>query len=649
MIKLYTTLFSICILISTSCSKESVASSEPDKKPLTPDPDVPENTATTPCDFDFSAVVDNQTIVIDCILDLKGKKVNLPKNVTLEFDKGDIINGTLNFADKGKIDGRLLSSKLTLEGDVTLISPTFKFYAVRWDITEGKTTTDIALKNTDILEKTMFFTKKIGATTFLINKLDAFFEVTKVTSGTTNQNFYPSLEAVNIPSDFHLKMSDNTHLRIFPGAEGKEGGTILAVRDVSNVTISGGTLHGDRDDRIYSPSDEGLEGSHLFHVHSGKNITVDGINFYDGSSGSITIYSFGFSFNPNYNPTTNVTIKNCTFKNSRRMAIALTDGRDIVIEGNTFINTGLPSTNSDGGEVGYAINIEPDRYRDDNGVLKERQKVFNTLIKGNTESGSRGGFVTLTIGQDLTVEDNTIGTRVVYSFVSGSKVINNKFKAIGKAKDSWAIFAAGTGVTVFNNEISGNTIEGYSLGIVTGSNEAYVHHNTIKDCGSGIQLSKAFKARIHNNIIEARSNGLQATNTHANDISIKDNTITSNSFHVYFAQLNHKKEHQNYNIILDGNTFLNTRQVTLSNSSGISFKNNTVTGGIGVGNVSNVSVIGNTIKPVESDGIRLYGTHTNVSVTNNNVSEPTGATRFVCINNQSTTPNGITETSNTCN
>ncbi|GAA3612572.1 hypothetical protein GCM10022396_32180 [Flavivirga amylovorans] len=632
--------------MAMSCSKDD--SDEPTKDIIK---DTPPNVITTPCGFDLSNVAANSTIKIDCLLDLKDKTVTLPENIIIEFAGGDIINGALNFSSGGKIDGNLLSSKLKLEGDVKLIDPTFKFYAVRWGIVEGETTSDIALKNNDILEGIMFFTQKLGATTFNIDKLDAYFEVTKVTSTTTNANWYPSQEAINIPSDFNLVMTDNTHLRVFPAQLGvsREGATLLAIRHESNVTVKGGILHGDRELRQYS-EDDGQEGSHLFHIHSGKNVTLDGIQFIEGSVGSITIYSTGFSFNPNYEPTTGVVIKNCEFVRSRRMAISLTDGRDVLIEGNTFIDTGLPTPNSKGGEVGYAINIEPTRFRDENGELKEWQRVFDVLIKGNTETGSRGGFVTLTIGQGLTVENNDIGTRVVYSFVSGSKVINNRFKATGKATESWAIFAAGDGETVFDNEIGGNTIEGYSLGIVVGSNDAFVHDNEIKDCGAGIQISKAFEARIHNNTINVSGNGIQATNTHSDAIEIKGNEVTtSGNFNIYLANLNIEEAHKDYKIVLDGNKLLSTKNVTISNARGITFKNNEVNGGIGVGDVFDVEVSANTIKPNESDGIRTFGTNASFSVLNNIITEPTGAARYECINNDADNPDSTVMTGNTCN
>ncbi|WP_159090574.1 right-handed parallel beta-helix repeat-containing protein [Aquimarina aquimarini] len=644
-------LFLVFIVFIISCSKDSFDDTTTDNEEGVIS-DTPENSITTPCDFDISNLTADTTITIDCLLDLNGATVTLPANVNFEFAGGDIVNGKLIFSN-GTIDGRLLSSKLEIEGDVSLASPIFKFYAVRWDIVEGrsKTTSEVALKNTEILEKVFFFTKKLGASTFKIDKLDAFFEVTKTTSTAINANWYPTLEAVNIPSNFTLEMTDNTHLRIFPGDKhNRNGGAILAVRDAENITVTGGNLYGDRDQRVFSPDDNGLEGSHLFYIHSGRNIIVDGVNFQDGSSGTFAIFSFGFSYNPDYNPTKNVTIRNCVIKNSRRMAIALVDGRDITIENNTFIDAGQPSENTDGGEVGYAINIEPERFRDENGVLKERQRVFNVSIKGNKESGSRGGFLTLTIGQDITVENNEIGTRVVYSLVSGVKIINNKFKAIGTATDSWGIFAAGSGETVFNNEIAHNTIEGYSAGIIVGSYDAYIHDNAITNCGAGIQLSKATKARIHSNTITVEKNGIQATNTNNNDIEIQNNTITSASgFLVYFAQMNNQAAHENQKVIFDTNKFIGSRAITFSNSNGITFRNNEVDGGLEVGNTKHIDISSNIIRPGDRSGIRLFDTHLDTKITNNTIYQPTGGTRYSCIDNNSTTPSEVTTSGNTCN
>ncbi|TCI92234.1 NosD domain-containing protein [Tenacibaculum sp. M341] len=635
----------LAILGMMSCSKETTFSIGNDN---TQD-EAP--TIILPCNFDAIDIKENATLEIDCSLDLKGETVSLPNNVNFNFNGGEITNGTLIF-NGGTIAGELLNHTIDLEGDVQLQNTTFNFLTSKWDIVEGTTDSDTALENTAKLEKLFFFTKKLGADTFKINELDAFFEVTRVTSTTSNQNYYPSLEAVNLPSDFNLIMTSNTHLRIFPGGNyNKNSGAILAVRDAENITITGGNFYGDRNERIFSPDDTGTEGSHLIHIHSGRNIVVNGGNFQNGSSGTFAIYSFGFAFNPDYNPTENVTIKNCTIKNSRRMAIALVDGRNVTIENNTFIDTGQPNANTDGGEVGYAINIEPERFRDTNGDLQEYQRVFDVLIKNNTESGSRGGFLTITIGQDITVKGNDIGSRVVSSFVSGAKILDNNFKAVGSAQDSWAMFIAGSGETVFNNEIANNSIQGYSAGIIVGSIDAYVHHNNIKDCGAGIQLSQAKDARIHNNMIDVTKNGIQSTNTYCDNVEIKENTVTTTgNFNLYVANMNNLDDDKDKQMIIEANDFKNDKGIIFSRASGITFHKNSMTGGISFTNVDNSKMTENTIIPNESHGIKLDNVLNDVIVTDNIISIPTGTTgNYRCLYSDDAVLNNVTISNNSCN
>ena len=55
------------------------------------------------------------------------------------------------------------------------------------------------------------------------------------------------------------------------------------------------------------------DGSHLLTIRSGSNVILDGIKFTMGSIGGLNINSQGFSFNPDYDPTKNVTVKNCVF------------------------------------------------------------------------------------------------------------------------------------------------------------------------------------------------------------------------------------------------------------------------------------------------------------------------------------------------
>ncbi len=655
---LKTMLFVLIFMMSiTSCNKEElfnepvvVVDEDPTDtdEPDTDDDDDNDIDATLPCDFTLDNVQPNSTIIINCILDLDGKTVDLPANVIIEYEGGDIINGTLNFDTNGIIDGNILNSTLTISGsNPQLKDPTFNFDPKRWGIVEGVTTSDIAWDNNKILQSAMFKAKELGVTTFKIDEIDAYFEGARHEPGT---NWYPTRQAVNIPSDFNLVMTDNTHLRIQPAtAQSQEldNGAIFAIRDEDNITVTGGNLHGDRKVRYFSPNNDGLEGAHLFYIESGRNVTLDGIKFIDGSKGGLNINSIRATFEPEYNPSRYIKVLNCEFINIRRMSVALTDGRDILFEGNTFTNTAQPGPNSSGGEVGYAMNMEATRVRDANGTLIEREKVTDIIIRGNKETGSRGGSISVHIGQNVTIEDNDFETPVTYTYANGTKIINNRFKGKG-ASSNYAIFATGDGDTVYNNEIAGNVIEDYSTGMILSSYDLDVHDNVVSGVEFGALLGKMKNSEFYNNDITATSFGIIVGNSWLDKVEIKGNTISAGSENMKFSNSNNKPEHANYTFSVTDNICKTNKKVSFYLVNGITFSKNEVAG-IQISGSTNLTIKENIIKPTDFDGIRLYNDHSNISLLNNTIYEPTGADRFMCINNSSQNPEEITDTGNTCN
>ena len=113
--------FVFIVIVIYSCSKDTEQQEENNTGSETPESPV---TATEECLISDFNIQENSTITVDCLLDLEGQTIEVPNNVTFEFDGGDVFNGTLNFVSSGKIDGELLSSALTLEGDVQLTSDT---------------------------------------------------------------------------------------------------------------------------------------------------------------------------------------------------------------------------------------------------------------------------------------------------------------------------------------------------------------------------------------------------------------------------------------------------------------------------------------------------------------------------------------------
>jgi hypothetical protein len=605
----------------------------------------------TPCDYGPEIFAANQRYEIDCTMDLGGATAAVPESVALVYAGGQIIDGTLDFAADGRIDGDLLHQHLEVAGDVALIEPVFEFHPERWDLVQGTTDSDRALANTLALEALFFRIQELGGTEFRIGAFDCYFEVTRITPPHT-LNFYPTQEAVNLPSNFTLRMSDDTHLRIFParGAGDPENGAILSVTDVHDVMIFGGHLHGDRDERIYTPEDVGLEGSHLLYVNAAHRVTLDGIEFLNGSKGSLNIAAHSFVFSDDYDPASHIVVRNCAFTNSRRMAMSITNVHDLLIENNTFTNTANPSEHSDGGEVGWAINIEATRRRDEAGVLIEYERAIDIDIRGNREVGSRGGFVTVSIGQNVTIEDNDIDGRVALSLTNGSRVIHNRFTAVTpESAEQQAILIGGEGETVFDNEIYGNTISGYALAIVVGGPRSETYDNTILDGQAGIQIGGATDSVVRDNTIVVERYGIQIGNTSAGNIRIERNDVTAEGRHVSVSHVNQDETDEAFGpITIDDNLFHGDVMAVLSAAANVAFTNNVLGGGIQISNTTDTLVSGNDVTPNESDGIRIFERNVRLSVTDNTVSEPTGADRFVCLNNNDDTPDAVELSGNTC-
>ncbi len=623
---------------------------DPDPDPEPDDNGEPVGTLAineTACDYGAELFSEGITYTIGCTLDLNNQTVDLPNGIILEYDGGQIINGTLNFSGSGKIDGKLLNKDLELTGNASLIETTFDLFPERWELVQGTTTSDLALQNNTNLENLFEYTKSLGATTFRIDEFDAYFEITKVTSTTTNQNFYPSLEAINIPSDFNLVMTNNTHLRTFPNNAGS--GVLLGFREVSNSSVTGGILYGDRDEHDYSGESPGEGGTHLMVVRGANNIVIDGVTLKNGSKGGLYMNAVGFTFNPDYVPSTDITIKNCLFDSNRRMSLALTDGDNVLIENNRFINTANETANSDGGVVGFAINLEGVRKRNDNGDLVFYERVRNITLRGNTERGSRVGGFNIFTGENIVIENNDIETNVSWSFASDSKVRYNKFTASNDPERP-AILAGGEGETVFNNEIYGNEIKGYNLGITAYHGKLKIYDNDFEEVKTGITLFDVTDVDITENRFNStitNSRGIYFQITQADDVMISGNEINVEGNHIRIIDLNQQPENANNQVIIENNKLISSAIVQLSKTSGVIFRGNESSGRIQMSGSSNVEISNNLIDSTDGHGIAISTINEDISITNNTISYPSN---FNCINIKDTTnPNEVNMTGNQCN
>lgn len=600
----------------------------------------PEEVTDEPCTFLLDNLEPNAEVAIDCVMDLGGKDIILPSGATITYDGGRLINGSLNFS-QGKIDGRLLNKDLTLAGDVRLIDPNFGFVPENWSIKQGTIDGATAFENRLELERLMNWVKEIGATTFTMAAFDAYFEVVTVTHP-SNPNFYATIEAINVPSDFNLVMGDDTHLRVYPNSSQKY--SLLALREVKNTTVSGGHLHGDRDEHDYSAGGS-HEWGHLLDIHAAKNVTVSGVTMKNGSGDGMDIHSLRFTFQDNYIPSENIRVTDCVFDSNRRNNLSITDGKDIIIENSTFLRAGVDTDKSKGTNPRFAIDVEAYRSRVD-GEIVFYEKVDGVIIRNNIEKeGSRGGFL-VAIGDNVTIEENTLENGITYKHATGTIIRNNVLEP--KVPGTGLGINAGQqdSETSSNNQVYGNTITNYGTGMHVYGKDNKVHDNIIKNCETGIMGKNIKNTEIYENSItseNADSRGLFFHVTDLEDVSITNNTIDTPNNPFTFTLVNVNDGQEAYTVDIAENKIRSAKVILLNKARGIHFRDNEIDTGIEVFDSTDLIFDGNKILA----GIFLRNENHNLQLNQNEFQADTAGE---CIKIQeSTLQSEVLRTDNTCN
>ena len=604
----------------------------------------PEVDPTLPCDFDLNTIEPNTTILINCMMDLQGQTINVPANVSIVYEGGDIINGTLNFSDNGIISGELLNSSLTLSGSTPqLKDSTFNFDPKRWDIVEGVVSDAIAKNNRVFLEGYFEDIKAMGANIFKIDTMDAYFKF-----DSESAKGRADTRPLNVPSDFHLLMTDNTHLRLQPNND--KLGCLLAIFKSDNVIIEGGNLHGDRDTHDYSDG-ENHEWGHTMRISASKNVTIKNMTIMDATGDGIVVHAFNHAFADTYRYSDNVLITNNKIIRARRNGISITDGKNIIIENNEIIDTGISTGSSDGTAPMWAIDIEP--VWGSGGSIKY-EIVENVIIRNNIEKGSeKGGFINAR-GSYITYENNIMESTIAIGQTTNSIVRNNTFNRNSSSSSlNVAIYAGddnnyGYGNELnHSNEVYGNTITGFHKGIFLFDPEMDLHHNTMINCDSGIQIIKSRDSKIRDNTIIneiSSSEGIgNKTTDYANNIDIYNNTIKVKGSPVRLTNVNLAEANAGFSITIRDNdlTSVNNSNSSFSKIRGFNFENN-ICNNSGIRTIE--ASIGSISKNTFENGIiRISQGCTDLSFIDNTI---TGGR---CFQDDNTDAVNIIKQNNTCN
>ena len=516
------TLILLCIILFTSCSNEEYFLETITDVPSTDDIDAPSINSQTPCDFSLDNIQPNSTIVINCLMDLKGATVYLPSNVTIVYEGGDIVNGTIKFSENAIIDSQILNSTLNISGAPPQVKdPTFDFDPTRWGIVQGKVTDEIALNNKEIFNSIIKQSKEMGITTFQIGEMNAYFKV-DINSISRVKN---SNASIQIPSDFHLKMGDNTFLRVQPNAAATY--TLMTTYLADNIKISGGNLIGDRFEHDYSPiTDEaGVKRDehgwgHLLWVIGSHNIVVDNLKISKATGDGVVFHAkdrrnFDGTLQSTNKEVKNVLIKNSTITECRRNNISFLDGRDIIIDNCIITNSGNGEQaydasgskiySSAGTAPRYGIDLEAIRERQADNSLNITAIIENVVIKNSTFTGNEAGDIVVYTANDVIIENNYFDKWVANYASYNVDIRSNTFESRDPTFTALVIQSykdlKGNELN-YNYKISNNTIKNYGVGIkVSGFNQE-VDNNIITDCKTGIFLtSNLTNGNFHDNTI----------------------------------------------------------------------------------------------------------------------------------------------------
>lgn len=505
--------------------------------------------STEPCDFTLDAVQSGDTVIITCLMDLGGQTINLPSNVTIVYEGGDIINGTLNFSN-GIISGELLNATLTISGSGAQVKdPVFNFIPSRWGIVEGEVQQPVAFNNHLILQNIIDQIIEMGITTFSIDKLDAYFDSVERNT--------PIME---LPSDFHLKMSENTHLRIYP-VDKIYASRMIRIRNKSNVTISGGFIHGERDEHGPTAPFDGT----LIWIMSGIDILVENVHISNSSLTGLTINSYRFSSDPLYDPSRNVVVRGCVFDSNRSNNISVTDGKNIIIEDCKLYRAGLNTNYSLGAAPRIGIVIEP----------VTGQKVEGVIIRNNIlKEGAGKADILAALGSDILITGNEADLPVGWTLASNVRVINNPALRGGVSGGDTSTYGLSQSR---DNEISGNTIIGAPTGIQSTADDVKIYNNKLIDCKVSIMLRELTDSEIYGNTITSDVSGSFGINAqgYLNNVLISNNNINlTDGRSIFMSGINSNPEFSNFKFTIKNNVFETYRNASIVRTSGMEITDN---------------------------------------------------------------------------
>ena len=513
-----------------------------------------------------------------------------------------------------------------------------------YPITEGSITDAQALTNKENLNQAMLDAKAAGSTTFILDNVDAFFNVVPPMSAqiTNGQWEY----AIIVPADMTLLMGPDCHLRV--QTNNASWCSLLTNGLNNNVNIKGGYLYGDRDTHIVGAEDD--EHGYLLDVIGLENGLIENVTIKDARGDGININEKNFAYASNNVPTRNVRINKVTLDNNRRNNMSITAGREIIVENSLFLNAGKDNAFSLGTFPKLALDIEPYREADTNGDLIFYERAENITIRNNVERGSNGNSFWNHSGRFVTMENNEAENTMGLKFGDNTIIRHNTLTYLPSSRIAFAL-GKESNPYVDNNEIYLNKVVGFDTAMAIEGGGFDIHDNEFLDFGQiGFQSKTQLDdTRFYKNTVstnDADALGIVIFSTDAENILIEDNIIKTNylPFRIFASNENDAFD-GTYKIIFRNNDITDIgHQGMIGRTTAVLFEGNTYIGGFRMENSKFIKIDQNTITGGTLPGIQVRAGNSDVILTGNIITS-----NLAPIQLQSTPTGTFTNTGNTLN
>jgi hypothetical protein len=185
---------------------------------------------------------------------------------------------------------------------------------------------------------------------------------------------------LSLKDNMTLKLADGATLKAIPNDQKKS--SVLMISGVSDVTVTGGTLEGERDRHKGKGSGGWGMGIHI--SHGAKNIVIAGVT-------SRKMWGDGFYVSD----ATDVSFCGVTADQNRRQGLSVIDADRLLVINSVFRNTG-------GTRPGAGIDFEPDeRDQTITGVTIENSKFIDNAGPGILIAGKKGNVSNIELTRNL--------------------------------------------------------------------------------------------------------------------------------------------------------------------------------------------------------------------------------------------------------